>query len=123
MITVIISPVVVEVNNSGIPEKIINQFNNNEWDRMMHKIEDCVEVYKDTYGLDVRTVAKLNDNFIRINVEITDNNKFSSYNDTGNIGDTIASFLNWDLTNGGYPSFYKDNKKGRKTVNRFVSID
>lgn len=123
MITVVVSPVVVEFDNNKIPMRIINQFNNIEWGKMMLELEDCVRVYKDSYGLDVKLVDKLNDNFIRINAEITDNSKFSSYNDTGNAGDTVASFLNWDLSHGEYPSFYKNNQKRGKTVTKFVSID
>ena len=122
MISVIVSPVVIEVNNNDTPVRIINQFNNRDWGKMMDELQNCVRDYKDTYGLEVNSVTKLNDNFIRIDAEITDNPKFSSYNDTGDTGDTIASFLNWDLSHGDYPSFYKNNKRGNKKVNKFVSI-
>lgn len=123
MNTLIINPFVIEYDANGRPDRNITQFSNAEWGKIIHEIVECVKVYEDSYGIKVENVTKLNSNFIEITLEIVDNVKFSNYDDAGNVGDTLTSFLNWDLVHGEYPSFYKNNKKGNKAVNKFVNIN
>ena len=91
-----------------------------EWRRIMRETRRACKTYEESYGIKVLWVKRFHDSFIWMSVKVVDQKKFSKYGD--DVEQEFCSFLNHDLENGGYPSFYKGNWENQKYVDRFVCI-
>ena len=96
------------------PTDIVKNHTRDEWNKLISETKNHLLYYKENdYGLNVTSVDKKNF-FLRITYKIN-KNKFKK-----NPPDFIIDELNSYLNAGGFPSFYTDNLKNKKRIDRFV---
>ena len=119
---IIIHPIVVRMDNNGIPDKVITRHTEEEWKKLIDEMKDCFKVYSDVYGIKVNKTTKMNGDFVSVIITVVDQNKYLEFGGMDDIDETFVSFVNWDLSHGDYPSFYEDNTKGNKKLDKFICI-
>ena len=120
---VIIHPIVIRFNEDETPVEVSVERNNIKWKKMLDELKNACKVYEGTYGLKVQKINRLNDDFIVIKLKLSDEIKYLQYGNTDDIGETLVSFINWDLSHGDYPSFYKHNTENSKKIDKFITVE
>jgi len=119
---IIIHPVVVRFDKDGRPEKVVTRQTDNEWKKLIDEMKNSFKVYSDVYGIKVTKTSKMNGDFISVIFTIVNQNKYLEFGGMDDVDETFVSFVNWDLSHGDYPSFYKDNMKGNTKLDKFICI-
>jgi len=120
---VIIHPIVISVDRNENPLRFFVERNNNKWKKMLDELKDSFKDYEKTYGLKVEKVSRLYDDFVEIKFNFSDQTKYLEYGDMDDIGETLVSFINWDLSHGDYPSFYQNNMERGKKIESFTTVE
>ena len=119
MVYIYIYPLAIHNPNDFKPE-LISKHTDKEWRKMLRELRKTCKEYQETYGVYVRKVERFMDNFIGVNADIVDQDKFSKWGN--DLEEVFCDFLNHDLYHGGYPSFYKDNWEGEKYIDSFTCL-
>lgn len=117
-----IQPVVFSHDKNGLTQRVHPQHTEEEWEKLIYEMRDCVEVYEQIYGIRVNDINKLDGNFISVSITVFDEEAYFKYGDYEDLDMVFSGFINHDLHYGGYPSFYRNNSKRNLKVDHFACL-
>ena len=125
---IVLYPLAIKIGDDSSVYKssiknVITKHSVGEWNKIIKEFKKNVKEYEDVYGLKITNIERFKKSFIKVDVEISNPNKFSNWYEKNNLSGVFVGFINHDLRASGHPSFYPETYDNGNLVHEFIVVE